>query len=334
PTHSTLSPVGTKKTAGKPRRPRRKRPETPIGLAPGELQAEPPREIAALAERARADGGCVLASYREPVGGHWMLLAALPVDRVEPTPFQREPSKTHVEKIARVVEKVGRFLDPVILSPAPQGGYWTPNGNHRLQALKKLNARTVVGLLVPEPELCHQILALNTEKGYNLREKARGVLSLLRTLAGEGTEWANRTEESLAFELEEAALVTLGLAYEARPRFSGGAYHSLLRRIDGFLDQKLGKALETRKERAGRVLAVDDRVGAIVEALKARGFQSPYLRAFAVARVNPIRFHKGEPPPFDETLERMLRAAEKFDAAKIKESDIARAGGPPPEAEG
>jgi ParB family chromosome partitioning protein len=319
------------KTAAKKRRPRRKKPEGPVGLGAGELGGERPPEIARLIERVGAEGS-VLGAYREPLGGHWVVLASLPVERVEPTPYQRDPSKAHVEKIARVLEKVGRFLDPIILSPAGDGRYWTPNGNHRLQALKKLGARTVVGLIVPEAEISRQILALNTEKGYNLREKSLGVVKLLRTL-GDDPACSGLTEESLAFELEDAAFVTLGIAYEGRPRFSGGAYQPVLRRVDGFLGQRIPEALETRKGRAGKILELDDAVTAAVAQLKERGLESPYLKPFVVARVNPIRFLKGEPPGFDETIEKMLRAAQKFDVSKIREMDIARTGGPPPASE-
>ena len=103
--------------------------------------------------------------------------------------------------------------------------------------------------------------------------------------------------------------------------------------MEGFLDRPLPEAIEVRKARAAKVLAVDDAVSAAVEALKKRGMVSPYLRAFVVARVNPVRFHKGEPPPFDASIEKMLAAAKRFDAGKVKETDIARTGGPPPAAE-
>ncbi len=330
--------MGTRKTTistgKKPRRSPRKRPEAPIGLAAGELAGggtggAPPAGLVELMDRVKAQGGAVLASYREPLGGHWVAIVSLPVEFVEPTPYQRDASPAHVEKIARVMEKIGRFLDPVILSPAPDGRWWTPNGNHRLQALKKLNARSVIGLVVPEPEISHQILALNTEKGYNLREKALGVLKLLRVLSARGSGWADRTEESLAFELEEPAFATLGLAYEARPRLSGGVYQPVLRRVETFLAEKLPAALERRAKRAETLLALDDAVTAAVDQLKQRGMQSPFLKAFVAARINPIRFHKGEPPPFEETIEKMLRAAQRFDAGEVKESDIARSGGPP-----
>jgi ParB family chromosome partitioning protein len=62
---------------------------------------------------------------------------------------------------------------------------------------------------------------------------------------------------------------------------------------------------------------------------------SPYLKSFVVARLNPIRFRSKEAPPlsFDDALERMARAAEKFNPDKVKVSDLARSGGAPDEAD-
>src|SRR5205814_917408 len=62
----------------------------------------------------------------------------------------------------------------------------------------------------------------------------------------------------------------------------GGAYQPILKRIDEFLTAKLSKALEIRRERARQLLALDEAVNAAVAALKAHGFQSPYLKAFVV----------------------------------------------------
>src|SRR5262249_27934386 len=73
-------------------------------------------------------GGCVLGSYKEPLGGHAVLLSILPIDSVEPTPFQRNLSDAHHKRLADVINKTRRFLDPVIAVPAPGGGFWTPNG--------------------------------------------------------------------------------------------------------------------------------------------------------------------------------------------------------------
>ena len=134
--------------------------------------ATPPAAVQTLARTIEDDGGSVLATYRDPLGSHWQLLAALPIDRVEPTPFQRDLSETHVERVANAIDKLDRYLDPVIAVPAGDGKYWSPNGYHRLGAMKELGARSIVALVVPEPEVAHRLLLLNTEKAHNLRERA------------------------------------------------------------------------------------------------------------------------------------------------------------------
>src|SRR5438094_473292 len=83
---------------------------------------------------------------------------------------------------------------------------------------------------------------------------------------------------------------------------TGAAYHPILKRVDEFFSSALPEALETRGERASKVLDLDDAVGQAVGALKERGFTSPYLKAFVVARVNPLRFQKGAKASFDDTL--------------------------------
>ena len=228
-------------------RTRRKRAQVEAGsrgLGPGELGATPPpEEVRALADTVAEDGGQVLCSYCEPLGGAWVLLAALPIERLEPTPFQRDLSKAHVERLRQVMERLDRFLDPVI-AVRQEGHYWTPNGRHRLEALRLLGARSIVALLVVDPAIAYRILALNTEKAHNLRERA---LEVVRMAADLARRQPGRRESEFALEFEEAALVTLGLCYEERPRFAAGAYHPLVRRIDTFLDEPLPAALERRR---------------------------------------------------------------------------------------
>ncbi len=316
-------------TSGGGRR-RRKPAGASTGLAATELQsAAPPAEVAGLHRAIEEDAGKVLAVYREPYGGRWLLLAALPIELVEPTPYQRNLSDTHVRKLEAVISKLGRFLDPIIAVYArkPDHGakYWTPNGHHRLSAMKTLGAKSITAIVVPEAAAAYQILALNTEKAHNLREKSLEVIRMYKELA----RLDEATEETYALEFEEPALITLGLCYEERPRFSGGAYHPVLKRVDGFLTKPLHSAMALRQERARRVLALDDDVVKQVEALKAKGLTSPYLKSFVVARVNPIRFRPKEAPPlsFDEALDRMAKAAAKFDPSKIKLDDLAKTGG-------
>jgi ParB family transcriptional regulator, chromosome partitioning protein len=310
----------------------------PADLAPRELiVGEPPAEVSALAAAVAADGGTVLATYREPLGGHVLLLAALPIDLVAPTPFQRDVSDAHVRRLTHAMDKTKRFLDPVIAvrearAVAGDDGerklYWIPNGYHRLTALRELGAKSVVALLVPETAVAYQILALNIEKAHNLRERALGVARMYRDLidAGRGDE----REDALALEFEEPALPTLGFAYERRPRLSGGAYHPVLRKSDAWIGRPLATALAERERRAAALLALDDAVGAVVDRLKERGFQSPFLRPFVIARINPLRFMKDKAPPLDTLLADMTKRARGMNVEKIKPEQIARTGGPPP----
>jgi ParB family chromosome partitioning protein len=316
---------------------RRRQPaHASTGLAAIELQAAaPPAEVAELHRAIEGDSGKVLAIYREPYGGRWVLLAALPIELVEPTPFQRNLSDMHVRKLELVIGKIGRFLDPIIAVRAPTGDqvakYWTPNGNHRLSAMKTLGAKSIVAIVVPEAAAAYQILAMNTEKAHNLREKSLEVIRMYKELA----RLDDAAEETYALEFEEPAFITLGLCYEERPRFSGGAYHPVLKRVDEFLKKPMRAAIELRRARAKTVLALDDQIVEQVEALKAKGLTSPYLKSFVVARVNPIRFRPKDTSPlsFDEVFDRMATATVKFNPEKIKMEDVARSGGAVDEAE-
>ena len=311
-----------------PRKRKSKAPPEPRGLEARRLTStQPPAALAALAQRLEADGGSVLATFRDPLGGHWQLLAALPLDLVEPTPYQRDLSPAHVARLASAIDRLGRFLDPVIAVPSESGKYWTPNGHHRLGALRSLGARSITALVVPEHEVAHRILLLNTEKAHNLRERALEVIRLAVGLSA----LDDRPEKEFAAEFEEAALLTLGGCYQENGRFSGGAYHSVLKRVDQFLGAKLPKALETRRERAAKVLQLNEAVNQAVTGLKAKGLESPYLKAFVVARINPIRFKRGAKAEFDETVDKMIAGAQKFDATKVKADQVATAGGPPAE---
>ena len=320
------------RAAGTVRR-RRKSAGVSTGLSAPELQSGPhSEEVTSLCRQIEQDCGKVLAIYKEPFGGRWVVMAALPIEIVEPTPYQRNLSETHVRKLETVIAKLGRFLDPIIAVRARVEGvckYWTPNGHHRLSAMRTLGAKSITAIVVPEGAVAYQILALNTEKAHNLREKALEVIRMYKELA----RLDSATEESYALEFEEPAFITLGLCYEERPRFSGGAYHPVLKRVDQFIKGSFRAALEARQARAKTVLALDDLVVQKVEALKARGLTSPYLKSFVVARINPIRFRpkEAEPLPFDETFDRMTKAAGKLNPDTIAIDDLARSGGAPDE---
>ncbi len=299
------------------------------GLLPAETLLEAPSgDAARVLERIEAEGGRVLGSYYDPLGKNPLVLAILPIGGVEPTPFQRDLSATHHRKLADVLDRTGMFLDPIIAVTAPEKGFWTPNGRHRLEAMRRLGARAITALVVPKRDIAWQILALNTEKAHNLRERALEVIRIYRGLIDED---GARAESSFAFYLEEASLVTIGACYERNAKFAGAAYNPIARRLLAFSDQPVEKRIKAHERYAEQLLELDERVNEVIRKLKSRGFTSPYLRAFVVARINPLRWIQGEPPPLDEVLKTMRERAGKFNTDKVRQEDLAVAGGPPDE---
>jgi len=306
---------------------RKKKGPEPLsrGLTPRQVATgSPPAAIEKLAAAVVADGGSVIGTYRDPLGGHWQLLVGLPIDKVQPTPFQRDLSDSHLERLARSLDKLDRFLDPIVAVRRDDGTYWTSNGNHRRAAVAALGGRSITALLVPDAAMAYEILALNIEKAHNVREKSLEAIRMARDLAALDPA----PERQYADLFEEPSFLTLGACYEKRGRFAGGAYQPVLKRIEAFLAAKLPSALDTRDGRARALLELDDAVNAAVSALKERGFESPYLKAFVVARINPLRFQRGKTAEFDATIEKMTAAALEFDASKVKSEQLARTGGP------
>jgi ParB family chromosome partitioning protein len=310
------------------RRPRKAAPRSK-GLDPQDCRLDAPRgPLTDLAARVEKEGGAIVGPYLDPLGGHPLLLAILPIDRVEPTPFQRDLSDTHHKRLAEVIQKTGRFLDPIIAVTAPDSGFWTPNGRHRLEALRRLGAKAVAALLVPDRDVAWQILALNTEKAHNLRERSLEVIRIYRGLIDED---ASRAESQFAFYFDEPSFLILGVCYERQARFGGGAYQSVLRRLTSFSDDPLKSAIKDREKQAGLVLDLEEKVAAAVAKLKERGLTSPYLRAFVVSRINPLPWIKGDLPPLEDVLQTMRTRAAKFNVDRVKQEDLARAAGPPDE---
>src|SRR5207248_2982524 len=302
-------PKSALKRAPARRRPRKARALS-RGLSAAECRVDTlAGEANSVKTRIENEGGFILGCYNDPLGKQPLIAAVLPIDAIEPTPFQRDLSDMHHKRLADVLDRTGMFLDPVIAVTAPQKGFWTPNGRHRLEAMRRLGARAITALVVPKREIAWQILALNTEKAHNLREKSLEVIRIYRGLLDED---AKRAETQFAFYLEEASLVTLGVCYEKNGKFAGGAYNPIVRRLEKFSEEPLSKAIKLHERHADMLIELDARVAEVIAKLKARGFVSPYLRAFVVARINPLRWIQGEPPPLEEVLKTMRERAAKF----------------------
>ncbi len=310
------------------RRPPKKRPrKAKAGTRGSEAAASVLTELTgdALAAKQAVEraGGVVTGQYLDPLGGNPLLLAVLPIAAVEPTPFQRDVSDAHHKRLADVLDRTGLFLDPIIAITAPTDGFWTPNGGHRLAAMRRLGAKSITALVVPKREVAWQILALNTEKAHNLKDKSLEVIRIFRNLLEES---ASKPEKDFGYYFEEASFIKMGLCYERNARFSGGVYNSFVRRLSEFSDESLTKTLKMHERHATMLLELDAKVAEVVAKLKAKGFVSPYLKAFVVGRSNPLRFMK-EPPELEELMKTIRGKVERFNVDRIKQEDIVASGG-------
>jgi ParB family chromosome partitioning protein len=308
------------------KRPRKAKANTRGAAAADTALATLSGEALAARDAIERSGGIVTGQYLDPLGGQPLLLAVLPLERVAPTPFQRDVSDAHHKRLADVLDRTGIFLDPIIVITAPQdGGFWTPNGGHRLAAMRRLGAKAITALVVPKREVAWQILALNTEKAHNLKDKSLEVIRIFRNLLEESPQVPER---DFGYYFEEASFIKMGLCYERNARFSGGVYHAFVRRLSTFADASLTQTLREHERHAAMLLELDGKVGEVVKKLKARGFVSPYLKTFVVARSNPLRFMK-EPPELDELLRTIRGKVDRFNVEKIKQEDIVASGGAP-----
>ena len=136
-------------------------------------------------------------------------------------------------------------------------------------------------------------------------------------------------ETDYADHFEAAEFLTLGIIYEQNKRFAGGAYSPFLKKVDRFADRTLPVSLRAREDYAARLIAIDDQVKKVISKLEKKGFKSPYLRTYVVARINPVRFHrakKGDTTPampIKEALTRMAAAIKRFDVNTVKPGELA-----------
>jgi ParB family transcriptional regulator, chromosome partitioning protein len=283
-------------------------------------------EIADVVALIRNAGGALIGAYRDPLGGRPLVLASLPLSAVQPTPFQRDLSPTHAKRLAVKIDETAAFLDPLIVVRGEDGRLWTPNGRHRLAAGKVLGLKQITALISPDETLAYRILALNTEKAHNLRDRSLEVIRMARSLAKRHP--ASR-EVQYAAEFESAELLTLGIVYEKSSRFAGGAYSSFLKKVDLFSERTLAASLREREGFASRLVEIEAQMKRIIQTLQKRGFKSPYLRNYVVARINPVRFYKikkgdKQPPmPLAQALTRMAAAAKKFNLESVSNADLA-----------
>jgi ParB family chromosome partitioning protein len=279
----------------------------------------PPTALTELARQVDADGGAALCAFEEPIGRKWHLFVLLPAESVKPTPFQRDLSPAHTKRMVEVMKKLSRYTEPIVAVRTEIGEYWTPNGNHRRAAAVKLGAETIPAILIPDLNVAYQILALNTEKVHNLRDKALEVIRMYRRKLESEPRAA---EKKFSFEFERAHFATLGMIYEEKARFSGAIYAPILSRVDNFLNEPLQDAFEERTQRAAQVQRADELLNDLIARGKKRRLTHPYLKNYIVARCNPLTRARKNMPSCKSALDSLCRALDQFDLSKIHFGEV------------
>jgi len=99
--------------------------------------------------------------------------------------------------------------------------------------------------------------------------------------------------------------------------------------VDRFSVRTLAASLREREGFASRLLEIEAQAKRIIQMLQKRGFKSPYLRNYIVARINPVRFHKSKkgdsrpPMPLAQALTRMAAAAKSFKIESVSNAELA-----------
>ncbi|MEM2175679.1 MAG: ParB/RepB/Spo0J family partition protein [Candidatus Micrarchaeia archaeon] len=268
----------------------------------------------------KKDGVEVLAVYNEPYNNLWQIFALIPVEKCEPTPFQREVSPAHLSHLKNSIDKIGRYLDPIIVVRTKDGKYYTPNGSHRLAAMKEFGKEKIVAIIIPDERAMHKILAMNIEKAHNIKEKSLEVIKMYQNFLE--TE-AEKLEVDYAFEFEEPFYITLGLIYQEKEKFAGASYVPLLRRIEQFLDKPLKDAYQERKRRAKRITQeVEPLIQNTISEFHKRGIKIPFLKSIIISQNNPYKRKRKETFEFDEGIEQFIKNLSQYDVSKVKEEEL------------
>ena len=186
-----------------------------------------------------------LATFEDPVKKQPLKLVLFDIDEVQRPPFQRDISESLKKHLEMAIEKLG-FLTPVVVVPK-DGKYYVIDGMHRLEAMRDLGAKEILGILVDE-SLYHYILEFNTEKPPNVKEKSKQTYRLYQDLLKHDP---NIIEGDLFTYFKDPVFITFGFAIEEfDPRFPASFYESFVSKIDNFLELPLSESSEERRRRA------------------------------------------------------------------------------------
>lgn len=214
---------------------------------------------------------------------------------------QRKPRPSHLKALTTSIERIG-FVTPLI-AVQRDGKYVIIDGQHRFAAATELGVKEFPVVVVPE-KIARRMMSLNIEQALNIRERSFIALSIYREMLEESPKRAEDHGEVVDI-LENAHLVTLGLAYEGNGRLAGSAFEPILKKCDGFLDKPLSEAYELRQGRADKVNEAAKAVKAVEDALKAKHQWHSMARYQIISYANPTKRAR-KASAFDSTFQKFI----------------------------
>ena len=257
---------------------------------PATASGRPQRRRRRSAEQIEAAGGAVLATYREPLGGHVHAARGAADRQVEPTPFQRDLSDAHAKRLTPSDRQARALPRPDHRGARRRRGTGRRTAATGSTAMKALGREDDHGARRPRARRSpYKILALNIEKAHNLREKSLEVIRMYRELPR-----ATTARERLRARVRGAGARHARLLLRAARPLRRRRLPADPAQVDGFLDDAARRGASTvREARAAQVLqSSTTRSPRRSRSSRSAGLTSPYLKAFVVARVNPLRFMK------------------------------------------
>ncbi|MGB9718087.1 MAG: ParB N-terminal domain-containing protein [Thermoproteota archaeon] len=247
-----------------------------------------------------------VARINEPLHGYVQEIALIPVSRLKVIEVQRKPSTPHVKRLKSSIKKIG-FTIPLIVVRRGEDNIII-DGQHRFLAAKELGIKELPAIIIPE-KYAHNLMELNVEKQMSLRERAYVALNVYRMYLDENPS-IKEDDGRIMDSIEYAYYVTLGIAYEKKPRVSGSPYEPLLKKVDGFLPKPLKDAVSERERRAGVIVETDELTREVVRKVRELGLEHEFIYNEVVSFCNPMKRKRKVSQSFDNifsALQKNLR---------------------------
>jgi ParB family chromosome partitioning protein len=208
----------------------------------------------------------------DPAKGIELKVKKVKRSQLEIPPFQREVSKSHIEKLSKSISKIGFCTFPII-AESEEGKLFIIDGQHRVMALDGLKGYPAIdyelwAVEVP-PEVGSFILEFNTEKPPTVKEKAKQVYDVYKLQLDNNPD-ANELYDISLF-IEEPYLITIGICVKEFGDISVSPFQNLVKKLDSeFFDATVSEAYARRREMAELLYAVNNRMKELFQEIKSR----------------------------------------------------------------